>query len=149
MPFSVSRRLWDSFVQKGHRQPADLGAFIVEDQFGIVGAVVSQVARFDVLGGTEIQHRLHVLGRHGQHHALLRLADPDFRVVEPVVFERGVFEPNAGAELFAHLTDGAGKTARPAVGDRMVQTAGGVIAGLKDHVEHLLLGDGVADLHGV
>ena len=86
----------------------------------------------------------HFVGRHRQHHALLRLADPDLGVAQPLVLQRRGFEVHGRAEIRAHLADGGTEPAGAAVGDRREQAA---VAGLQDHVLHLLLGDGVADLH--
>ena len=85
------------------------------------------------------------LRRHGQHHPLLGFRDPHFGVRQPFVLERNAVEPDFGADLFAHLADGAGKAAGAAIGDGVIQPA---VARGQDHVEHHLLGDGVADLHG-
>ena len=86
-----------------------------------------------------------LLGRHGQHHPLLGFGDPDLGVREPLVLQRRPIEPHLGADLLAHLADGAREPAGAAVGDGVIQPA---VAGLQQHVEHHLLGDRVADLHG-
>ena len=98
----------------------------------------------DILALAErLQSRPFIFG-HGQDHPFLGFADPDFGVRQPFVFERGLFEPNFGADLLSHLADRARKAAGPAIGHRVKQPS---IAGLEQHIEHHLFGDRVADLH--
>ena len=60
---------------------------------------------------------------------------------------RGTFSSRTiRADFLAHLPDRAGKAAGAAVGDGGEEAA---VAGREDHVGHLLLSDGVADLHGM
>ena len=69
--------------------------------------------RFDVLA---LAQRLQLVGhfsaRHREDHPLLRLADPDLGVRQPLVLERRSFEPDLGADLRPHLADGAAENRR-------------------------------------
>ena len=100
--------------------------------------------RFDAFGRTQRRKLVPFFRRHGEHHAFLGLGDPNLGVRKPFVFQRHAFRVDLGADLFAHFADGAGQSAGAAIGHGGVQPA---VAGGQQHVEHHLLGDGVADLH--
>ena len=85
--------------------------------------------RLDVLVAEELEDGGALPRRHGEDHAFLRLGDPDLRVAQALVLERHAVEVDLGAELLAHLADGAGEAAGAAVGDGGVQAA---VAGLED-----------------
>src|SRR5216683_7646362 len=85
-----------------------------------------------------------MLGRNGEHHALLRLGEPDFPGGQPLVFERRVCQFNPGACCRSHLADRRGEAARAAVGDGVVKAE---VARLDDDVRDFFLGDGGADLY--
>ena len=53
-------------------------------------------------------------------------------------------EVNQGSEPFAHLADRRTEAAGAAIRDGVIKPE---VAGLQDHVQHFLFGDGVADLH--
>ena len=67
-------------------------------------------------------------------------------VSQPLVFQRCLFQPDFGADVFSHFTDRAGKPARTAVGDG-VDTSPRSRAWINTSKHHLF-GDRVADLHG-
>ena len=86
-------------------------------------------------------------GRTARRHPLLRLGDQDLPGREPLVLERRASEVEPRpAGLLRHLAHRGGQAARAVVGDGRVEAQ---VAGLEQEVEHLLLGDGVADLHGL
>ncbi len=60
------------------------------------------------------------------------------------ILERHLGELDRDPCALAHLADGGGETPRAAIGDRTVQVA---LARLEHDVDHLLLGDRIADLH--
>ena len=142
------RRLADdrrpAVVQEVHRQVGDLLALIAEGQPARVDERPRSVASTPSRRQSSSSAGQFV-GRHGQDHPLLGLGDPDLGVRQALVLERGSVELDLGAELGAHLADGRAEAAGAAIGDGVVQAP---VAGLDDHVEHLLLGDRVADLHG-
>jgi len=58
-----------------------------------------------------------VLRRHGQHHALLGLGEPDLPRLQADVLERHILQRDAHSRLLAHLADGRGEPAGAAIGD--------------------------------
>ncbi len=84
-------------------------------------------------------------GRHGQHHALLGLAEPDLPGAQPGVLEGHALQVYLCAQHRRHLADGRREAACAAVGDGGVQA---FVAGEQHRFERLLLVDRVADLHG-
>ena len=83
-----------------------------------------------------------VLGRHGDHHALLGLGEPDLPRVETGVLARDEVEVDVGADTLGHLADRRRQPAGAAVGDRRVE-----VLGADQGVDQQLLDDRVADLH--
>ncbi|MCU0260749.1 MAG: hypothetical protein MUE78_07000, partial [Ilumatobacteraceae bacterium] len=83
-----------------------------------------------------------MLDRHREHHALLRLGQPDLPRREPRVLERDGLQLDVGADPLGHLADRRRQPASPAVRDGGVEPVGG-----QDGVDDQLLGDRVADLH--
>ena len=133
-----------SLVQEVHRQVAHDLAVVAEGE-PAGGDELAEVGRLDVLGLAEGPQRRPGRRRHRQDHPFLRLRDPDLGVGEPLVLERGSLQVDERAEVGPHLADRRAEAPGAAVGDRMEEAA---VAGLEDHVEHHLLGDRVADLHG-
>jgi hypothetical protein len=71
--------------------------------------------------------------RHGKHHALLRLADPDFVVAQPGVFQRHFVQFDGRADFFAHFADGAGSPPAP---QSVMAVNKPAIARLQNHIRH-------------
>ena len=93
----------------------------------------------------EGQKCLDAVGRHGEGHALLGLGDEDLPGGEALILEGAEGEIELGAARgFGHLADARAEAAGAVVGDAGVEPK---VAGLEEHVGHLLLGEGVADLH--
>ena len=119
-------------------------------------ALVEQVKLARVREGAE--HRgLHVHGRaqghefvelgrrHGQGHALLGLGDKDLPRLQAGVLQGGTVEVQfKAAGVLGHLAHRGGQAAGAVVGHAVIQPQ---VAGLQEAIEHLLLGDRVADLH--
>src|SRR5690606_7915772 len=99
---------------------------------------------FDAFGRTDGLKFFPTIWRHRQDHALLSLGDPDLRIRESLVLERGAFEPHLGTDLFPHFADGARQPARATVGDGVIEIA---ITGDHEGIEHHLFGDRVSNLH--
>ena len=124
----LARRHRDAVVQEVHREPADFGALVVQDQLGVGRAEGADDGRLDILAGGELEQFLHLLLRHGQDHALLGFADPDLVVAQAGVLQRDLVEIDGRADLLAHLADGGGEAACAAVGDGGEEAA---VAGLR------------------
>jgi hypothetical protein len=107
----LPRLAWQAFVEEArvevhHARAAEVGA-----QPAVAGEGADH-GGLDVLGREDREERGLVLGRHGEDHALLRLADPDLAVGQAVVLERHALELHVRAALGAHLADRRGQ-ARP------------------------------------
>ena len=146
----VGRPVWrriialrPAFVQKLHRQIHQRRAAVGDDKPPIVGELADH-GRLTSSPRTAPETRRARRRRHGQHHALLRLGEPDLPGLQAAIFERHIVQLHLHAGSLAHLAHGRGKPARAAVGDRAVQPP---VARLEQHVDHLFLGDRVADLH--
>src|SRR5215831_12430095 len=85
-----------------------------------------------------------MLGRNGEHHALLRFGEPDFPGGQPLVFERRVCQFNLCSCPGSHLANGRGEAARATVGDGVVEVE---VTRLDDGVRDFFLGNGCADLY--
>ncbi len=131
-------------VEKLHRQVGHLLVVVFQQQ-PAGGHEAADRRSLDALRGAQGRKVVPFLRRHGQHHALLGLGDPDFRVGEALVLQRHAIQPDLGADLLAHLAHGAGKPAGAAVGHGVVEVA---VAGGQEDVQEHFFGDGVADLHG-
>ena len=135
----------DAVVQEVRIQSADDAVAVAQAQIGpspvnVPMAVASTSSPAQIC----LQARP-VRGRHGQHHALLRLAEPDLPGPQAGVLERHPLQLHVRAQLRGHLADGRGEAAGAAVGDGRVEA---LVAGQQHGFQHLLLVDGVADLHG-
>ena len=131
-------------MQKLRGQAAHLLLAIEEGQL----AVTSEVAHrrgLHVKSGAKLFQAGPILLGHGHHHALLGLAEPDLPGVQARVLEGHPLQVHLGAQGGAHFTHGRGEPAGAAVGDGVVEL---LVAGQQLHLQHLLLHDGVADLHG-
>ncbi len=132
-------------MQKSHREVGHL--FVVVFKFEPAGPAEAADHRgFDPFGPAELGKRVPIGGRHGQDHSFLGFGNPNLGIRQAGVFERGPVEPDFGSRFLAHLADGAGESAGPAVGDGVNRAPGR--APCSKHVEQHFFGDGVADLHG-
>ena len=106
----------------------------------------AQVGGLDVLAPAELLER-RPLARSGTARTIRSWASE----IQISVYDRPWYlsgarlELDLGAELRAHLADRRAEAAGAAVGDGAEEPP---VARLDDHVEHHLLGDGVADLDG-
>src|SRR5262249_42765377 len=73
-----------------------------------------------------------------------RFRDPYLRVGQASVLQRRLIELHTRAQTLGHLADGGTETAGAAIGDGVIQPR---VARLQQHIQQLLLGDSVADLH--
>ena len=99
---------------------------------------------FHTFRSAQIAKLLPVLRWNRQHHPFLCLADPDLRVRQSGIFQRGLFQPDLGPRLFTHLAHGTREATGAAVGNRVIQFP--VTRG-EQHVHHHFLGDGIPDLY--
>ncbi len=142
-------------MEEVHVQAADFLAVEHEGEVGVGfsaaggGGEGAEDGKLDVLFLADGLELCEVGLRHGEDHALLGFADPDFRRAQSSVLQRGFFEVDDCAGGFTHLADGGGESARAAIGHAVVEGLAELVASPHDGVERLLLGDGVADLHGV
>ena len=101
---------------------------------------------FHVAPAGKVPQRIDGFRRHGEAHALLRLGDKYLPGRQALVLQRTRVEVDLHAAAQArHFAQRAGEAARAIVGEPAVQAP---IARLQQHIEHLLLRDGVPDLHG-
>ena len=115
-------------------------------QEAVIGEI-SQNGGLDLSSCRQIQEGLDVLVRHRQGHALLGLRQEDFPGRQAGVFQRCLLEVDPGATRgLGHLAHRGGQSAGPVVGDGRVEAQP---TGLEQEVEHHLLRDGIADLHGL
>ena len=103
-------------------------------------------------GGLDLVNRCHrfeslgMVRMHGHRHPLLGFRDEDLPWGKPDLLERRGREVDLNASgLLRHFADGGRNPACAVVGDAGDQAG---VTCFKQHVEHLLLRDGVADLHG-
>ncbi len=85
-----------------------------------------------------------ILRFHGQHHAFLGFADPNFGVAETGILEGRAFEPNLSPEFRSHLANGAREAPCTTIRDCVKQI---FVTGLHDDIEHHLFRDRVANLY--
>jgi len=104
----------------------------------------AQRGGFYVQPCTDGLHARPVHGRHGQHHAFLGLAKPDFPRLQTAVLEGDARQVHLRAQLRGHLAHGGGQSACAAVGDRGIQA---LVACQKHGLQCLFLVDRMADLH--
>ena len=153
VPHSLAHGHRDRAVQELAREAPNLGA--VPEERDVVAALRvleaehAELAPIDAVVGADLRKLRDVRARHRQHETLLRLADPHLGRGEPVVLRRGAVEVHGRADLARHLADGAREAARAAVGETAVEGPLRAVAHREDRVEHLLLCDGVPDLHRV
>ena len=83
---------------------------------------------------SHLLQRVEVRSRHGEHHPLLRLADPDLGVRQAVVLERRVLEVHRRTNLGAHLTHGGAEAAGATVGDRAEEGSVARVSRTEDRV---------------
>ena len=82
---------------------------------------------------------------HRQHHALLRFGKPDLPGLQASILQRHIIQHHRRTALGPHLAHRRREAARATIGNRAIQAR---VARLQQHIEHFLLGNRVADLHG-
>ncbi len=143
LPDGAQAAARDAVVQERHADIAHQGVAVVQAQ-PPGGFKSADAHRLDVLPGADRLHARPVGRGHGQHHAFLGLAQPDFPGAQAGILQRHVGKLHARAHVLAHLAHRRRQAARAAVGDGAVQA---LVAGAQHSFLCLLLVDRVADLH--
>ncbi|OPZ60815.1 MAG: hypothetical protein BWY87_00246 [Deltaproteobacteria bacterium ADurb.Bin510] len=127
-------------VEVGHRL-----AFVGGFQVARVGEGADDRS-LDVHLGRQGQELVDVFGGDRQAHALLGFGNQNLPGLQAGILEQRLVELDAAAAReFGHLADRGREAAGAVIGDGAVEA---LVAGAQQKVEHLLLGDRVADLHG-
>ena len=131
-----------AIVQERAIEIGDDGA-VVADPEPAVARKAADRRSLDTFPGKDLLQRRPALGRHRQHHPLLRFGEPDLPWPQSVVLERHTRQLDVGPQLARHLADRRREPARSAVGDGAVEPE---IARARQGVGQALLDDGIADL---
>ena len=131
-------------MQEGHVHIDQRLARVGHAQVLVVREVADH-AGSHILARAEGQECVNVCGRHSQHHTLLGLREPNLPGLQARVFQRHLLQIYRYSRLRANLAHRRGEATGPAVGDPAVEAQ---VTGMEQHIEQLLLGDRVADLHG-
>ena len=144
LPQRLQNPLRPAVVEEGHAKLDHRLAGVGYAQLAVVRKMADR-GGLHVLGGAEREQGSEVGRWHREDHALLGLGEPDLPGLKAGVLAGHALKLHTGAALRAHLAHGRREATGAAVGDGRVEA---LVAGLEQHIEHLLLGDRVADLHG-
>ena len=125
------------------QQPYQLAGVAQLD--GAVRGERAQIGDLHLAARSQLRQCVVVLRRHRQAHPLLRLGHQDLPRFQPLVLERRArqLQPHPAARR-RHLPERRRQAAGAIVGNGAVQAQ---VARLQQKVGHLLLRDGIADLH--
>ena len=131
-----------AIVQERAIEIGDHGAVVADPQPAVARKAADRRG-LDTFPGKDLLQRRPALGRHRQHHPLLRFGEPDLPRPQSVVLEGHTRQLDVGPQLARHLADRRREPARSAIGDGAVEPE---IARARQGVGQALLDDGIADL---